>query len=297
LAANRGLELAQRNGADREIRFCAARVLELSGQLRRKEFLDALDGAILAYPDDAELWIWRGKTCGQQYGLASGDVEAIPFQLAAHQIAPEHPGPSHELVHLYEAIQRPELGWPYAEAYRRSAPNMPHAQHMMAHLAMRLGRWREAVDCTRASREKSLAGFPELDPSHHVDILIRVLAHEGRFREAEAEPQAYRDGLPWARLLQLKADPADLRTWALAHDKSPEGKYVNALVTLDDGDMAGCAPLVAELEKQFQTNPLNFYRYHEVLGRYLIQTGQVVAGLTLLNEGTDASEDDYSEHS
>jgi tetratricopeptide (TPR) repeat protein len=291
-AANRALELALKNGSDKERRFAAARVLELGGNNRREEFLDALDGAIAAYPDDVELWIWRGKAHGT-------GLQCIPYQLAAHRMRPEHPSPNHELVHAYEGVDRPALGWPYTEGFRRSAPNMPHAHHMQAHLAMRIGRWQEAIDCTRMSRRKSLEGYPELDPTHHIDILVRALAHEGRFKEAEAEPKAYRDGLPWARLLQLKAVPEELSAWAERRrsTNANDGFYIGALVMLDRGDLSGAAPFIARVEEQWKKNQnANLYRYHEVKGRELVQSGQVDEGLKLLREAAAKAVKDAGLH-
>lgn len=277
--ANRALELALKKGTDKERRFAAARVLELSGNNQREAFLDALDGAIAAYPDDLELWIWRGKVFGT-------GLQAIPYQLAAHRLQPDHPSPNHEMVHAYEGIDRPALGWPYTQGYRASAPNMPHANHMQAHLAMRIGRWEEAIDCTRTSRKKSLEGFPELDPSHHIDTMIKALAHEGRFQEAESEPKAYRQGLPWARLLQLKGNNDELAAWAEQKkaNNTPEGFYIGAIVELNRGNLAAALPLIEKVEQEWKKNPANLYRYNEVKGRYLVQTGQVDEGLKLLKE-------------
>lgn len=277
-AANRALELTLKKGTDKERRMAAARVLELTKD-KREAFLDALEGAIAAYPDDVELWVWRGKVHGTS-------LMAIPYQLAAHKIQPEHPSPNHELVHAYESVDRPALGWPYTWGYRNSAPNMPHANHMQAHLAMRVGRWEEAIDCTRASRRKSLEGFPELDPSHHIDTMIRALAHEGRFKEAESEPKAYRNGLPWARLLQLKGDLEALAAWVEDRKKNntPESFYLGAIVELNRGNPEAAKPLLERVEQDWKKNPRNIYRYHEVKGRFLVQTGQAEEGLKLLRE-------------
>jgi len=282
-AANRALALAMQHGTDKEKRFCAARWLEVNN--RREEFLNALDSALVAYPDDAELLVWRGKAHGGYFGGAG--LQSIPYQLAAHRLAPEHPGANHELVHAYEGIDRPALGWPYTVGFRNSAPNMPHANHMQAHLAMRLGRWDEAIDCTRMSRKKSLEGYPELDPSHHIDVLIRCLAHQGRFEEAEGEPRAYRDGLPWARLLMLKADPQALEDWAARRRQTnaPDGFYVGAIAKLNANDLAAAQPFVQYVEEQWKKNPgPQFYRYAEVKGRYLVQGGDPEGGLKLLRE-------------
>lgn len=296
-AANRALELALKHGTDKEKRFAAARVLELGGAAKREQFLDALDGAIVAYPEDVELWIWRGR-CYGAYITAVSTPAAMPYQLAARRIRPEHPAPNHELIHLYEAINRPALGWPFTEGFRHSAPNMPHANHMQAHLAMRLGRWQEALDCTRTSRRKSLEGYPELDPSHHIDIMIRALAHEGRFQEAEAEPKAYRAGIPWARLLQAKWDLDALQKWAEERraGNSPDGFYFGALERLDRGDAAGAAEFMKNVEEQWKKAPANLYRYNEVKGRYLVHTGSVDEGLKLLREAAAKAVNDSGLH-
>ncbi len=296
-AANRALELAQRYGSDKERRYAAARVLELAGPQKREQFLDALDGAIAVYPDDVELWIWRGKVYGQ-YVAASDSPESLPYELAAVRMHPEHPAPNHELIHLYEAIDRPALGWPFTVGFRQSAPNMPHANHMQAHLAMRLGRWQDAIDCTRLSRQKSLEGFPELDPSHHADILIRALAHEGRFAEAEKEPAQFRAELPWTRLLQLKADPEALGQWGAERraKERVEGQYIGALARLEVGDVTGAQPFVAAVEAKWKDNAREYYAYREVRGRWLVQSGSADEGLKLLREAGKRAVKDSSLH-
>jgi tetratricopeptide (TPR) repeat protein len=295
-AAQRAVELAQKNGTDEEKRITVTRLIELTG--KEEAFFDALDGTIAAYPQDVELWVWRGRHFGG-YDLGGGNkIESLPFQLGAHRLKPEHPAPNHELIHGYEMINRPALGWPFTEGFRRSAPNMPHANHMQAHLAMRLGRWQEAIDCTRASRRKSLEGFPELDASHHIDILIRALAHEGRFTEAFAEPKAYRDGLPWARLLQLKHDLDALAEWGVKRSavNSPDGAYISALVHLERNDPWGARPFADKVVEQWKKNPDDLYRYSEVEGRYMVQTGKVDEGLSMLRVAADKAARDNGLH-
>lgn len=296
-AANRALELALKSGSDRELRYAAARLLELSGASKRELFLDALDGAIAAYPNDVELWIWRGK-CYGGYAFAPSGVSGMPYELAAHRMAPEHPAPNHELVHLYESVNRPALGWPYTVGYREAAPNMAHAHHMQAHLAMRLGRWQQAIDCTRMSRRRSLEGYPELDPTHHIDIMIRALAHEGRFKEADAEPRAYRDGLPWARLLQLRADAEALRAWAERRRaaNAVDGYYVGAIASLDRNQLEEALPFIAHVEGEWKKAPGNIYRYNEVKGRHLVQSGSVDEGLKLLQAAAAKAVQDTGLH-
>ncbi len=331
-AANRAVELVLRKGTDKERRFCMARLLEVQAQqvrddagrkrgeagrpgadrdrlnqeataldaearTKREAFLDALDAAILAYPDDVELWTWRGKVFSS-YGQGPMAGPGMPYQLAAFRLQPVHPSPNHELVHSYEGIERPALGWPYSVNYRLSAPNMPHANHMQAHLSMRLGRWGDSLDATRTSRKMGLAGFPELDPSHHIDTMVKALAHEGRFAEADAEPRAYRDGLPWARLLQMRADHAALAEWAERRRarNTPDGFYMSAIVALDRNAPEEALPAIRNVEQQFRANAANLYRYNEVQGRYLVQTGRVDDGLKLLREAAAKAVKDTGLH-
>ena len=283
--ASKALELARKNGTDKERRFCTARILQIGGGSKREAFLDALEGAILAYPDDVELWIWRGK-------VHRTSLSAIPYQIAANRLAPEHPSPNHELVHAYEGVDRPALGWPYTIGFRTSAPNMPHANHMQAHLAMRLGRWEEAISATRVSWQKSKAGFPDGVKTHHIDILTRALSHEGRFAEAEADPAANRAYLPWGRLLRMKADQPALTAWSQQQlqRKNLTGEYVGALMRLDQGDLPAAAALLDKLKLRakktrsaFQKRYIGYY-VSEVQGRYLIQTGKSDQGLKIFED-------------
>ncbi|MHB2017718.1 MAG: tetratricopeptide repeat protein [Candidatus Xenobia bacterium] len=269
--------LASQHGSDLERRATAARVLELEG--KRAEFQDALDGAIAAYPDQVELYVWLGKGAGSMGGevrAAEGVLGGMPYELAALLIDPEHPGANHELVHDYEAIGRPELGWPYAVALRKAAPDLPHAQHMLAHLAMRLGRWEDAVDATGAAWEKARQGYPELDPLHHLSVRLICLGHQGMFREAERiAPHGVPD-LAWARLLRWKADTPALQLWAAGPD--PQHEYVSALLALDRGDLRSVRHLQPLLQQAVRIGFLSPYCLAEVNARYLIASGHADQG-------------------
>ena len=69
-----------------------------------------------------------------------------PIYKALLRLNPYHPGANHELVHFFENVRRPALGWRYAEGYMKSSPGIPHAFHMQAHLAMRIGKWQHTTD-------------------------------------------------------------------------------------------------------------------------------------------------------
>src|SRR6185295_14412229 len=101
---------------------------------RNKMAAASLDELLTLYDDDQEAWYWRAQ-------LAEGSNGRIPFYKALLRVNPVHPGANHELVHFYENIKRPALGWPFAEGYVKSSPAIPHANHMQTHLATRIGKW------------------------------------------------------------------------------------------------------------------------------------------------------------
>src|SRR5439155_15687153 len=124
-----------------------------------------------------------------------------------------HPGANHELVHFYEGSKRPALGWPYAEGYLASSPGIPHAFHMQAHLAMRIGKWDKTTDRSSHAielereyqRVQGVTTVQDYQYSHHLETLTTSLLHDGRFREASeirkiCEGLGYRFTQPWFRI-------------------------------------------------------------------------------------------------
>ncbi|MHB2021249.1 MAG: tetratricopeptide repeat protein [Candidatus Xenobia bacterium] len=280
--AARGWQLAR---TDAEKRYCAARILQLEPK-HDSQALDAVCGAIAAYPRDVDLWVWRASW----YGFAGEEddrrgLHEIPLALAAHRLDPTHPSPNHELIHAYEAIDRPVLGWPYTWGFRRSAPHLPHAQHMQAHLAMRLGRWKDAMTCTRLSVKLSAEGYPELDPNHHLNVYTWAMAHEGRFNEAWHARKSTEQDSSWPRLLRLKLDDAALAAWARTRmTRVGDGPYFLTLADLDRGR-------TREAENDFKHFSRNVHIWYgadpnlwndELQGRLWLQDGHASQGVEKL---------------
>src|SRR5204863_5264750 len=139
-----------------------------------------------------------------------GTVSAVPYYKALLRVNPLHPGANHELVHFYEKMQRPALGWPYAEKYIESSPGLPHAFHMQAHLGTRLGRWSKSTEWSARAIELEKAYHKDMNVqpredqqfSHHLEILLVSLTHDGRFAEArgvqrDMEAAGYKHWGPW----------------------------------------------------------------------------------------------------
>ena len=99
-------------------------------------------------------WYARAQLAGDGRPAARRQrPAAVPFYKALLRINPLHPGANHELVHYLREHPAAGLGWPHAERYIESSPGIPHAFHMQAHLAMRLGRWDKTSDRSRAAIE------------------------------------------------------------------------------------------------------------------------------------------------
>ena len=184
----------------REQQLIRARMQE-KGQLpgvgdaeqRRKAAIATIDDLLALYDDDEEAWYFRAQLAGGA-GLFGGQASAVPFYKALLRVNPLHPGANHELLHFYENSSRPALGWVYAENYIKSSPGIPHPFHMQAHLATRLGRWDKTSDRSAHAIELERAYHKEMNVkpkqddqyTHHLEILLASLTHDGRFREAEA---------------------------------------------------------------------------------------------------------------
>src|SRR5262249_45678840 len=146
----------------------------------------ALDEALALHPEDEEAWMQRAAIAD------GGSLAAIPFYKACLQVNPRHPGAHHQLVHAYEGIGRPALGWPPSNGYIESAPLVPDSHHMQVHLAMRLSRWDIASSNMLRSitLEKMYHQEMKVDPKqdlqyqHHIDICARALVHTGHYAKA-----------------------------------------------------------------------------------------------------------------
>jgi hypothetical protein len=276
---------------------------------RKKKAQQSLDELLTLYEDDEEGWFWRAQ-------LATGDGPhaAAPYYKALLRVNPYHPGANHELVHYFENIKRPALGWPFAEGYIRSSPGIPHAFHMQAHLGMRIGKWGETTDWSSRAVELEIAyhqyqGVKPSDDfqfSHHMETLTRSLVHDGRFAEAKAikvkaEGYKYSYRPEWFRMSMTEKD-WDACQKLIAQfrrtDKSG-GAYYAALAALEKGDtdQAGReVDTLRHLQQSRKSDKTAERRLWEVQGRYLCQKGEGEAGLKLLRKLIDATKNDFYHH-
>jgi tetratricopeptide (TPR) repeat protein len=156
----------------------------------------ALDGAIAAFPNDAEFLLLRGiAESPDPADRGQGSVAAsIPFYERALKASPTHFGARHYLAHAYENGGRMKDAADNAAAYASAAASVPHAVHMHGHELRRLGRITEAIARFEAAdklerdymaREKIATEY-DWHHAHNVDLLAASYQYLGQMNKAEA---------------------------------------------------------------------------------------------------------------
>src|SRR5262245_45530905 len=278
---------------------------------RRKKAGQTLDEMLTIYDDDEEAWFARGALHG---GFQGGPNEGIPFYKALLRVNPLHPGANHELVHFYEGSRRPALGWPYAVGYMNSSPGIPHAFHMQAHLAMRIGKWEHTTDWSARAIElereyhqvQGVKPHQDHQYSHHLETLTLSLLHDGRYREAqeirkESEANGYKFTVPWFRVAlgQRDWDAAEALIAQQRKGDKPLASYMSGVLALERGDTSRAAAETDVLRQVQQTRRGDRrldQRVWEVQGRHLCASGAGPEGLKLLQRTVEKTKDDYTHH-
>ncbi|HSQ54697.1 MAG TPA: hypothetical protein VLM40_03050, partial [Gemmata sp.] len=273
---------------------------------RKKKAQQSLEELLTLYDDDQEGWFWRAQLGDD------GNAKAV-FYKSLLRLNPIHPGANHELVHYFENIKRPALGWPFAEGYIKSSPGIPHAFHMQAHLATRIGKWGPTTDWSWKAVELEIAyhNIQGVKPgedfqfSHHMETLTRSLVHDGRFAEAKdiqakAEGYKYSYRPEWFRMSLTEKDWVATEKLVDQFRRSDKaaGAYYAALVALERGDTEQVGRELDTLRhSQGRKNDrTKERRVWEIQGRYLCQKGDAEGGLRLLRKLVDATKNDFGHH-
>ena len=273
---------------------------------RRKEAAKYLDELLTIYDDDEEGWFCRSQ-------VADGPNAAVPYFKALLRVNPLHPGAHHELVHHYENIRRPALGWPHAVGYMQSSPGIPHAFHMQAHLGMRIGKWEKTTDWSSHAIELQLAYHKNqgVKPSedwqfsHHLETLMQALIHAGRFHEArackaECEKHGYQQRMHWFRLHVAERDWDEAQK-IIDHFKKDKltAAYLRAVFFLKKGDIERAVPEVNILAEAYPTKKNDRdleLRLWETQGVLQCAQGGADGGLKLLAKAVEKTKDEYNRH-
>jgi tetratricopeptide (TPR) repeat protein len=277
---------------------------------RRKDAAKLLDELLSLYDDDEEGWYARAQLAQ----ATDGAMAAIPYYKALLRVNPLHSGAHHELVHIYEQIHRPALGWQHALGYMEATPGIAHAFHMQSHLSMRIGKWEHTCDWALHAVEMEQAYHKEVGIKsteddqypHHLETLTIALIHDGRFVEADkirkiAEGMKLKQQGPWFRLAVAEENwTAALAVVDMMRRDKATQSYMRAIVHLrkDDPDRAAAEiAVLRELYTKKRNDKELELRLWETQGEWMVRTGEVDGGLKLLKKSIDTTKDDYRNHS
>jgi hypothetical protein len=197
----------------------------------------------------------------------------------------------------------------------QSSPGIPHAFHMQAHLAMRIGKWDKTTDNSSHAIELQEAyhklmaingadGGMDWQFSHHLETLMRSLLHDARYKEAhvvkeKCEKLKFDQKGHWFRLYLGERDWEGALKIANSYTKDKlTAAYMRALIYLRQGDIERAAPEVTVLQEAFpaKRNDRGLeLRLWEVQGLLACCRGEE-GGLKLLAKTVEKTKDDYNQH-
>jgi Tfp pilus assembly protein PilF len=171
--------------ADREGAYIAAIEVfykdadKLDHRTRTLAYEKAMERIYLQYPKDREAAIFYALALN---ATAAPTAKTYARQLKAGEILekvfaeqPDHPGVAHYIIHSYDNPPSASRGLPAAERYAKSAPAVPHAQHMPSHIFTRLGLWQESIQsnlgAVAASKEYAAKAHPGAAYYEHLHAL------------------------------------------------------------------------------------------------------------------------------
>lgn len=285
-----------------------------------RAYKQTLDEALNLDPDDPELWLLRGNAeepDATGWGGQLGTSASIAFYEAALARAPDHFAAHHYMVHSYEGIRRFDRAVQHGEIYARLVPGVPHAQHMLAHDLMKVGRVADAVrqfalaDSLEHAYYQSENIARDLDWHHPHNQMLLALSyqHQGRYQDAEKVLRRvegmtpvmemleawYRKDLPELLLGRGRAQEARAAGETLIRMKTPmahaAGHAIVARTLLAQNRTAEAEPHVKAAEQAAQQVPPVLPGGAEILarvealrGEYLLRSGARTEGAQVLRE-------------
>ena len=197
---------------------------ELKGALAA--YRNALDRFAAQHPQDPHGLALRdhGESRADDWGQGGGEA-AVPWYEKALEADPSYFPAQHFLAHAFENQGLYPPAVEHARRFSEMAPQAPHAHHMVAHTAPRLGLWGEALAALEAADRLHLRRF-ETDGlpaeadwhyAHNLRLMAAVALHQGEgdrarnaYRQAfELTVQGARGGFycgPWIEFLLLQGE-------------------------------------------------------------------------------------------
>jgi tetratricopeptide (TPR) repeat protein len=122
-------------------------------------YAEAMRELSATWPEDLEAKAFHALAI---LGTTQGERDFATFMRAAavaeevFAANPRHPGAAHYLIHSYDDPVHAPLGLRAARIYADIAPAAAHAQHMISHIYVALGRWADSIDANVKSFEVSV---------------------------------------------------------------------------------------------------------------------------------------------
>jgi tetratricopeptide (TPR) repeat protein len=176
----------------------------------RADFLKVMEQVNAKFPDDeSALFLALALLSTVQ----AGDPNEVAIRTRAGELAmkvyehnPNHPGAAHYIIHAFDTPDLAPRALPAARAYAKIAPAAFHAQHMPAHIFVRLGMWDPAVASCQAAWDASVAWVErdklsiDHEDFHSLAWLVELNFERGQRAAAEVAMKRYGDavraGLP-----------------------------------------------------------------------------------------------------
>ena len=162
---------------------------KLDHRTRATAYMRKMEQIAQRYPDDREARIFYALSL---LATADGLDKTYKNQLKAGEILervfaekPQHPGPSHYIIHAYDYPALVDRALAAAQNYALCVTVVPHAIHMPSHTYVLLGRWKDTITANNsAETAEADRGTPE-DRIHALDYL--VYAHLQLAQDAKAK--------------------------------------------------------------------------------------------------------------
>jgi hypothetical protein len=162
---------------------------KLDHRTRATIYMRKMEQVARRYPDDREARIFYALSL---LATADGLDKTYKNQLKAGEILeqvfaekPQHPGPSHYIIHAYDYPALVDRALAAAQNYAVCVTVVPHAIHMPSHTYVLLGRWKDTITANdSAETAEADRGTPE-DRLHALDYL--VYAHLQLAQDAKAK--------------------------------------------------------------------------------------------------------------
>jgi hypothetical protein len=149
---------------------------KLDHRTRAMAYMRKMEELAQRHSDDVEARIFYALSL---LATADGLDKTYKNQLKAGAILeqvfaekPQHPGPSHYIIHAYDYPALVDRALAAAQNYAICVTVVPHAIHMPSHTYVLLGRWKDAITANDAAETAEAdRGTPE-DRIHALDYLV-----------------------------------------------------------------------------------------------------------------------------